>query len=229
MTDNDDWLLHSVLRDNVDLALRHNNKECWSYKVLSILRDVGATPGDGSHQDFCSAHLDVDAIVESWRSFLFRHWAALGTDPRTCVSEGAKMCAYKNWFSYPNGSSALHLHDLSISPGLHRRLMRFRMACSDLEVNSGRLGRNGDKRPRHGRVCRCCNLNVVEDELHFLFDCPVYDELRTSRFSHLFETDYARQHNIRMFMNSSCNQLEIAMLLNDMFEHRKLRRHILGM
>jgi hypothetical protein len=30
--------------------------------------------------------------------------------------------------------------------------------------------------PRHNRVCTKCYPNVIEDELHFLFECSKYDE-----------------------------------------------------
>ena len=30
--------------------------------------------------------------------------------------------------------------------------------------------------PRHNRVCTKCSSNVIEDELHFVFECSKYDE-----------------------------------------------------
>ena len=32
------------------------------------------------------------------------------------------------------------------------------------------------------RTCRCCDLNKVEDEIHFLLECPCYFTLRKSLF-----------------------------------------------
>ena len=32
--------------------------------------------------------------------------------------------------------------------------------------------------PRHNRICTKCSSNVIEDELHFLFECSKYDEDR---------------------------------------------------
>jgi hypothetical protein len=34
--------------------------------------------------------------------------------------------------------------------------------------------------PRHNRVCTKCSSNIIEDELHFLFECSKYDEDRES-------------------------------------------------
>ena len=34
--------------------------------------------------------------------------------------------------------------------------------------------------PRHNKVCTKCSSNVIEDELHFLFECSKYNEDRES-------------------------------------------------
>ena len=36
--------------------------------------------------------------------------------------------------------------------------------------------------PEDERLCTLCNLNVIEDELHFVFHCPLYDEARQFLF-----------------------------------------------
>ena len=33
------------------------------------------------------------------------------------------------------------------------------------------------------RVCKKCNNNAVEDEIHFLCECPMYDDLRKLYFN----------------------------------------------
>jgi hypothetical protein len=35
--------------------------------------------------------------------------------------------------------------------------------------------------------CCLCNLNLIEDEVHYLFHCPVYSEYRIELYSKLFE------------------------------------------
>ena len=51
-------------------------------------------------------------------------------------------------------------------------LARFRMVVSTLRIEAGRyeangtLGRKGI--PIEYRICKCCNLEKVEDEIHFL-------------------------------------------------------------
>lgn len=47
--------------------------------------------------------------------------------------------------------------------------------------------------PEHLRLCEFCDLQVVEDEFHFVFYCPLYCDLRNSLFESilcwLFEND----------------------------------------
>ena len=52
-----------------------------------------------------------------------------------------------------------------------------------LEISQGRYS----KTPRDLRCCPNCT-SVVEDEQHFLLECPIYNDLR-QRFSSLFRED----------------------------------------
>ena len=56
------------------------------------------------------------------------------------------------------------------------------MGVSALRIESGRYEANGTC-GRHGvpvnmRVCQVCSLLKVEDEIHFLLECPTYSDLR---------------------------------------------------
>ena len=68
----------------------------------------------------------------------------------------------------------------------HRRLIsRFRCGCHGLHVDTGRFGKDSEHRNREDRVCLVCMSGSVEDEHHFLFDCPAYSHIR-QQYSHLF-------------------------------------------
>ena len=51
---------------------------------------------------------------------------------------------------------------------------QFRCGILPLRIETGRF-RN---LPVEERICELCNLRQVEDEQHFLCDCPKYEELR---------------------------------------------------
>jgi hypothetical protein len=53
---------------------------------------------------------------------------------------------------------------------------RFRLHSHNLAIETGRHSRPFI--PRRRRLCQYCNTHQVEDEIHFLISCPLYDELR---------------------------------------------------
>ena len=57
-----------------------------------------------------------------------------------------------------------------------------RKALVKLRISSHKTGRY-DNIPRDGRVCNVCNCKTIEDEIHFLLDCPKYSSLRDMFFS----------------------------------------------
>ena len=92
--------------------------------------------------------------------------------------------------------------------------MRFRLGCSDIMVNKGRMNRT----PRAERLCTFCDKNVVEDERHVLLECTAYTEARgLGRYASLTELhDEHMQGDDRMraVMNTK-HQTLLADLLYD--------------
>ena len=64
---------------------------------------------------------------------------------------------------------------------LRCQLMRFRMGAHRLEVVTGAWRKT--KRP--DRLCRCCNMGIVEDEVHLTFECLLYVDIR-QKYGELF-------------------------------------------
>ncbi len=62
----------------------------------------------------------------------------------------------------------------------NRRLIsRFRTGCHGLRVDTGRWA-DGVHLDRTDRLCLVCkSLDCVEDEQHFVFDCPAYSHIRS--------------------------------------------------
>lgn len=55
---------------------------------------------------------------------------------------------------------------------------RFRLSSHKLEIETGRyIGTDRDN-----RLCKQCNMQMVEDEYHFLLVCPAYYEIRKKYF-----------------------------------------------
>ena len=60
-----------------------------------------------------------------------------------------------------------------------KSLVKLRISSHKLRIETGRY----DKLPRDQRLCSLCNCNKIEDETHFLLDCPSYSSIRDRFFS----------------------------------------------
>ena len=64
----------------------------------------------------------------------------------------------------------------------HRRVAsKFRIGNNNLKIETGRLAI--PKSPEDLRICDHCNLNSAENELHILFHCDLYNDLRKTLFT----------------------------------------------
>ena len=117
--------------------------------------------------------LDVEALLDTLRERMGDDWAniRLEVDPRSFVSDGqkpgVKMCRYKHWMGPPKP------HDGYIPPAHYRALLRFRLCVSDLAVNSDSTRSRGQR-----GCCACRTIGAIEDEQHFLLECPALDPVR---------------------------------------------------
>ena len=66
---------------------------------------------------------------------------------------------------------------------------RFRCGILPLEIEVGRYR----DIPLKERICQLCN-NVVEDEIHFLCECPRYMDYKESLFEEAKEVDLSFMH-----------------------------------
>ena len=64
--------------------------------------------------------------------------------------------------------------DVIKNGAIRRNLTCMRLSAHSLEIEVGRYSNV----PRENRLCRYCNLNIVESEYHFLLTCPKYYDLR---------------------------------------------------
>ena len=59
-----------------------------------------------------------------------------------------------------------------------KTLVKLRISNHQLNIETGRY----DKISRCDRICPVCSLDI-EDEIHFLFDCPKYSSIRDDFFN----------------------------------------------
>ena len=132
----------------------------------------------------------------AWDTMLQEPWdkVAAYANPRQSVSSNLiKLSTYHSWFmtgdipqeeleaGYPQGMPRYIRHTSGIPFTYVKQLMRFRTGAHHLAIETGRWAR--PKLPRQHRVCSKCSRTVVEDEVHFLFECPAY-ELPITKWPH---------------------------------------------
>jgi hypothetical protein len=207
---------HGVLRDafSDDVALAVSGcTTCWASKVLGVLAVLGAGPVQDTSMTFeqrlqsvLDHQVEVEAACLALRARMGAEWEGLGQNPRLCASKGATLCAYTSYFAPGAGEQgACHVHCLDLRRGMHRKLMRFRMGCADIAVNTGRY--SVPQVPRADRLCRVCGHGCVEDEKHVVFECVAYGALRRSaQFAYLFE----RHTDMRALFNDVDMQATLA-------------------
>ena len=66
-----------------------------------------------------------------------------------------------------------------IKKSLRSSLTRLRISAHALEIEIGRYSR--PPKPKEDRLCFYCKT-LVEDELHFIYTCPLYQPLRSKQF-----------------------------------------------
>jgi hypothetical protein len=92
------------------------------------------------------------------------------------VQSMPKLRTYKTFKTTPGKESYLDL------PPKHRKaLARFRAGVFPLEIERGRWR----GRPVETRLCTQCHMNAVEDENHYLMDCPKYSDIRKILFDNI--------------------------------------------
>ena len=144
----------------------------------SSFRVVCSRREEGTNDKFRVVRWEDDCLnvynevaINEWRKDLMRTEAKRGEG-------GNKLRTYAQ-FKYECG---LEPYLISINSYERRVLVsKFRLGICPLRIESGRyevVSRNSKGRPVEQRVCLQCMLGRVEDEFHFLLECPAYSNKR---------------------------------------------------
>ena len=99
----------------------------------------------------------------------------------------------------------------------YRTLARFRTGSHHLASVTGRWVVPRDSPSSHThRLCTLCRLDRIEDEDHFIFECPTYRFLRTSQYPDLFSA--STSENLCKFLGQ--DQHRVASFIRDCFRTR---------
>jgi len=138
-----------------------NLKNSWGKAVNNLLDNLGYGYLWSMFDYNCSY---VHMLKQRIRDQYIQTWCEI-------VSSQSKLYyfnKFKTVFKYEKYLDAVDHDNYRIA------LTKLRLCSHQLEIETGRF--NNVDRVR--RLCKLCNLNVVESEFHFVLCCPLYQELR---------------------------------------------------
>ena len=100
-------------------------------------------------------------------------------------------------------------------------ITKFRTSSHDLEIEKGR--HNPHRLPLEQRLCKLCN--VIEDEVHFLLSCGLYNSERTVLFNgfNIQNPRYVPSHELFVYVMCSKNQRHLELLGEFIYKSFKKR------
>jgi hypothetical protein len=174
-----------------DVLLFINGSDlCWVANILAFVVDLNLVPfslnqARGFTTDAIMGLKFEEKEVMVRLSIVYsRFWGEVNHDPSTYYeAKGLHKVRYYQWFfktSHPDKPlehqlffAASASHRSFSAPEHHiKAWSRFRLGCSGLRVHDHTI------KPRVDRICTLCNLGI-EDEVHVLFKCPKYKEIRS--------------------------------------------------
>ena len=146
-----------------DCSFFSNKKGTWSYCAKHVLSDIGC---DDNFQNIVPCDMEYATVI-------LAEMDTMDWDIKRYKSEKLR---YYNLYKYDNTPAEYVM--VNISKYQRSLFAQFRSGILPLEIEIGRY-RNI---PLELRVCKMCHLGVVEDEIHFLCECPRYSEYREILF-----------------------------------------------
>ena len=61
--------------------------------------------------------------------------------------------------------------------------------------------------PANERICKCCNMKVVENEYHFILVCPGYKDIRKKKFLKQYYCHWPSLNKFDSLMMSNSAQI----------------------
>jgi hypothetical protein len=179
-------ILHLAFTEHLELV--RNNKKCWGTYSFGCLRNIMDIP-DISIPPPSAIAVRANAQLKLNQT-LFDSINLGHSDHRDLYTHSMlyqhadheRRRTYARWFW--NGGrqrgAGLAIYDVTA----RNWLTRFRMGAHGLRVTKAAWAVGGSL-DRKDRLCKCCSMGIVEDEMHFIFECPLYNNLR-QQFRGLF-------------------------------------------
>ena len=148
-----------ILKKVFDLDFEAGLPNSWCQNVRYILSEIGMEDAFRQKEP-CDIDLAKDAIKICYEQAWSRE-----------ILQKPKLRTYRKFKTTVNLESYISNYTKPIERSL---VGQIRFGILPLEIETGRY----KSVPPGDRLCKCCSLELVEDEIHFLFICPLYSNVR---------------------------------------------------
>ena len=182
-------------------------RKSWASRVISLAEklDIPLDSNVVNVKRLLSIHDDSTWFMHLW-------------DDKN-LENGNKLRTYRT-FKKDKTPEAYLLQPMPIH---HRQIIaRFRCGTLKLAVETGRYKK--PVTPLNERLCKFCH-NCIENETHFLIDCPMYTDIRFNVFNNQFIPEYftnlSSSNKLIYIMQCDPIQSILASCIFQMFKRRK--------
>ena len=198
--------IYCMLKSDADNNYSYN-KNNWAYQIKTMLQNLGLGELWTNQQ-----HCDI-FFPEIKQSILDQYYQSWYSD----INNSQRLASYSRIkHSFESESYLDYISERKYKIALSK----FRLSSHNLEIETGRY----NSISRSERICRLCQMNVVQDEFHFLLTCTTYTNLRRK----YFKPYYCRWPTLNMFdrLMTNTGKTEILNLSKYIFFASKLRNEI---
>ena len=187
----------------------------WESRVRSLLSDLDMTGDLQNH----SVRQTLNIAKQKLNDLDNTKWNRELWNDRRNPENGNKLRTYRRY------KTALLTEPYveTLIPRHHRRVLAMlRCGSLPLAIETGRR----TKTPLERRVCQFCP-GTLEDETHFLIDCPIYSDIRYDLFYRAQDSDNSftlmnSTQKLNFLMNKADMQRLLASTVYNMFTRRKV-------
>ena len=159
-------------------------------------------------EELCGLQFNEKELSNKFLVYYKRWGVDHPENPRIAESNRAAIVKHEQWFY---SKERRHLI-ISMPEKQVVNLLRFRLGSTDLLINDHRISRKD-------RLCQLCGSKSMEDELHVIYECRYYDNLRKQvAWNELF-TVSTHPFCLKTFMNQD-DQYKVAHFITALLKYR---------
>ena len=149
--------IYNILKNDTDNGEPYNNNN-WAHEIKRILNEYSLYYLWQYQSDM---NISYDLIKQRVLDIYYQSWYS-STDNSRRLETYSHEFKFERYLDFINDNK------------FRSALIIFRVSSHKLQIERGRHLNI----PRNERICRNCNLNMIENEYHFLLICPKYTDLR---------------------------------------------------